>query len=106
MLASPATRKVAVFDAAFTAQGLTPIWTPDEAGMLSLIRQVKAGAGAELTGPLLAEQAELSLEKGADHLLIACTELSLLTGYLPAGTAWTDSLDCLTGAIVDFATAA
>ena len=106
MLASPATRTVGVFDAAFTAQGLSPVWTPDEAGMLSLIRQVKAGAGAEQTGPLLAAQAEMLLEGGANHLLIACTELSLLTAYLPAGTGWTDSLDCLTGAVVNFATSA
>ena len=106
MLASPATRKVGVFDAAFAVQGLSPVWTPDEADMLSLIRQVKSGAGAVQTGPLLAAQAEMLLEGGANHLLIACTELSLLTAYLPAGAGWTDSLDCLTGAVVNFATSA
>ena len=104
MLASPATRRVGVFDAAFGARGLTPVWTSDEDGMLSLIRAVKAGQGADQTGPLLAAQARDLVKKGADHLLIACTELSLLTHHLPPQMPWTDSLDCLTAAIVDTAT--
>ena len=104
MLASPATRKVGVFDAAFAANGLTPVWTTEEDSMLSLIRGVKAGQGKEQTGPLLTQQAQLLIDNGVDHLLIACTELSLLTGFLPDATPWTSSLDCLTQAVVEFAT--
>jgi aspartate racemase len=44
------------------------------------------------------------MQAGADHLLIACTELSLMTPDLPADLDWTDSLDCLTKAIVRRAT--
>lgn len=103
MLASPATRLASVFDASFTARGLTPVWTSDEAAMLALIRDVKAGKGAAETGPNLKLQAQNLLDQGAEHLLIACTELSLLTDYLPADTTWHDSLDCLTSAITNFA---
>ena len=104
MLASPATRKVGVFDAAFAANGLTPIWTSDEDSMLSLIRAVKAGQSKDQTGPLLTQQAQQLTDNGVDHLLIACTELSLLTSFLSDAIPWTNSLDCLTQAVVEFAT--
>ena len=102
MLASPATRRVAVFDGAFADHGLTPVWTSDEDAMLRLIRAVKAGESADSTGAEMARQAQLLLDGGADHLLIACTELSLLTEHLPEDTHWQDSLDCLVRAIVGF----
>ncbi|MEO3416608.1 amino acid racemase [Roseovarius sp. CAU 1744] len=104
MLASPATRIASVFDAAFAARGLTPVWTRDEPAMLSLIRQVKAGKDIGATAAGLKEQAQMVLEQGAQHLLVACTELSLLTDHLPPNVPWDDSLDCLTTAIKDFAT--
>lgn len=103
MLASPATRMAGVFDATFAEYGVEPVWLADDADLLALIRRVKSGAGPDETGPLMQHQAEALLKQGADHLLIACTELSLLTGYVPQGAAWTDSLDWLTGAIVGFA---
>ncbi|WP_299848793.1 amino acid racemase [uncultured Roseovarius sp.] len=103
MLASPATRLVGVFDESFAEHGLQPVWTQDEDAMLAMIRAVKAGKGQDDTGPEMAAQAQHLLECGADHLLIACTELSLLTAYLPKSAPWFDSLDCLTTAIVDFA---
>ena len=103
MLASPATRIAGVFDAPFTAQGLTAVTLPDDSGLLKIIRAVKAGdRGAESEAALLAEATSL-LSAGADHLLVACTELSLLTHALPEGSDWLDSLDCLTDAIVTFA---
>lgn len=103
MLASPGTRRGNVFGTAFARQDITPIWTTDEEGMLALILAVKAGEQPEITGALLAQQAELLIEAGADHLLIACTELSLLSHYVPSPLQWTDSLDCLCAAIVSFA---
>lgn len=101
MLASPAVRLTGAFDRAFAGAGLTMVWPGDEAPVLALIRQVKAGISAdEGRARLAALAAPLAAE--CDHLLVACTELSLLTEGLPAGT-WTDSLDCLVGEIVAFA---
>ncbi|MEB8386773.1 amino acid racemase [Rhodobacteraceae bacterium KMM 6894] len=99
MLASPATRRAGVFDAPFAAHGLTPVWTADEDGLLRIIRAVKAGQAATVTDDLRTV-AEGLLADGADHLVVACTELSLITHALPENAAWTDSLDCLTTAIV------
>ena len=105
MLASPATRIAGVFDAPFAAAGLTPVWAAEEASLLEIIRAVKAGEPREALMPALWAEAEALCAAGADHLLIACTELSMMSGAMPEGIAWTDSLDCLTTAIVQAARA-
>jgi aspartate racemase len=103
MLASPATRLTGVFEAPFAERGLTPITLPDDGDILKVIRAVKAGKPPDETGPDLTRIAQALIDQGADHLLVACTELSLLTSDLPDGVPWTDSLDRLVTAIVDFA---
>lgn len=103
MLASPATRLTGVFEAPFEKRGLTPITLPDDGDILKVIRAVKAGKPSSETGPDLTRIAQALIDEGADHLLVACTELSFLTKDLPKGTPWTDSLDCLVTEIVDFA---
>ncbi len=103
MLVSPATRLAGVFDTPFANHGLIPIWAEDDHALLDLIRAIKGGQAADPLGPALLTQAQNLVTRGADHLLIACTELSLITHHLPTDTPRTDSLDCLTTAIVDAA---
>ena len=103
MLASPATRLAGVFERPFAARGLEPVWLQDDAPLLEIIRAVKAGAPQGQTAPALAEQAALLAGQGAQRLLVACTELSLLSEGLPGDLPRTDSLDCLAAEIVDFA---
>lgn len=97
VLASPAVRLTGAFDADFADAGITPVWPLDEAPVLALIRRVKAGD----TGPGAQAAMAALVEGGDDHVLVACTELSLLTGALRG--PFTDSLDCLVGAVRDFA---
>ncbi|TDK42426.1 aspartate/glutamate racemase family protein [Antarcticimicrobium luteum] len=98
LLASPAVRLTGVFDAAFAARGLSAHYPADEAPILALIRAVKTGerGGA----PALADVARALMRTGCDRVLIACTELSLLTPGLPSDLPWIDSLDCLVSEIV------
>lgn len=103
LLASPATRLARVFEAPFAAYGLTPVTLADDAELLAIIRAVKAGEGTARLAPRVSDQAEALLRQGADHLLVACTELSLMTEALPGAAPHTDSLDCLTEAVVCFA---
>lgn len=103
MLASPAVRLTGVFDAAFAQRGLQPLWLADDAPLLALIKEVKSGGSPEVLAPRLPILAAQGLAQGADHLLVACTELSLLTNALSASMPWTDSLDCLTAEIATFA---
>lgn len=100
MLASPAVRITGAFDAAFAGAGLIPVWPDDEAPVLALIRAVKAGNTGQVAEGALAVLAAQAA-KQSDHLLVACTELSLLTGAIRQ--PYTDSLDCLVTAIVGFA---
>jgi aspartate racemase len=102
MLASPAVRITGAFDAAFAAAGLVPVWPADDGPVLALIRAVKAGnTGQVAEGALAALAAQAA--KDSDHLLVACTELSLLTGAIRQ--PYTDSLNCLVTAILGFARA-
>lgn len=99
MLASPAVRKTGAFDAAFAAAGLVPVWPEDEGPVLSLIRRVKSG---ETGADAFRDMAGLAKSSAAhsDHVLVACTELSLLTAAIEHD--FTDSLECLVRAIVAF----
>lgn len=96
LLASPATRKAGVFDAAFAARGIEARH-PDPDAALALVRAVKRGEGAP------DDLATLADALGAvDRHVVACTEFSLLAHGL-GGRPRTDALDCLTAAIVAFA---
>ncbi|MEL6242635.1 MAG: amino acid racemase [Pseudomonadota bacterium] len=99
MLASPAVRKVGVFDIAFSGLGLEAVY-PDDGPILGIIQAVKAGDEPDI-GAFQTIAAQLLSE--TDYLCVACTELSLLTDALPSDK-WTDSLDCLTHGMVSFAT--
>ncbi|MEZ5770952.1 MAG: aspartate/glutamate racemase family protein [Defluviimonas denitrificans] len=99
-------RLAGVFDDAFAAAGLTAIWPADDAPVLALIRAVKAGRTGAEERAALTDAARGLVAQGADHLAIACTELSMLAPGLPEGVDWTDTLDCLADAIVAFSTAA
>lgn len=101
ILASPAVRLTQVFDEALKTAELEPVWPADEAPVLDLIRRVKAGENPQILMDDF-QHIAAALRPRCDHLLIACTELSLLTGVLPAGI-FTDSLDCLAREIVAFA---
>ncbi|MEM8692334.1 MAG: amino acid racemase [Pseudomonadota bacterium] len=100
MLASPAVRQVGVFEATFEENGIDAIYPDDDSPVLAIIRAVKAGQGGDVHA--LADIAE-DLMQSADHICLACTELSLLARDLPNRIPWTDSLDCLTDRIIDFA---
>lgn len=103
ILASPAIRKIGLFDTRLARLGLQPVYPSDEAALLATIRQIKAaGPGPESASVLRAASHDL-LHQGAVVQMIACTEFSLLTGAPAAGASTFDTLDVLVAAIKDFA---
>jgi aspartate racemase len=102
LLASPAVRMTNVFGAAFSENGLEAVFPANDAPILSLIRAVKSGSAVDQSE--MRRQAENLMDGGCDHVLVACTELSLLTGSMPSTIPWVDSLDRLVAGIVAFAT--
>ena len=104
ILASPAVRRVGLFDAAFADSGLTPFYAADEDATLAAIHSLKAeGENDGARAKLAAASADL-LDRGASAQMIACTEFSLIPQALAPGVVAFDTLDLLVHAIIAFAT--
>lgn len=104
ILASPAVRKIGLFDAAFARFGLQAVYPPDEAAMLGAIRRIKANGPEAESARVLRDASQALLQAGARVQMIACTEFSLLTGTSANGVTAFDTLDVLVGEIIAFAT--
>ncbi|MBY6203234.1 amino acid racemase [Maritalea mobilis] len=100
ILASPAVRRVGLFDAPFAKAGLTPLYATDEDATLAAIRAIKRdGPTAEARTALRAASTAL-LDQGAAVQMIACTEFSLIADAVADGVTGFDTLDRLVAAIV------
>jgi aspartate racemase len=80
ILATSATVKVGLYEKAFGELGMETLY-PDEAeqaGLLALIKSVKAGRTGEAQRAALIEAGRHVLAKGAQALVLACTELSVI----------------------------
>ena len=103
ILASPAVRKVGLFDSALAQRGLTALYASDEPAMLAAIRQIKAaGPQPEARQTLHAASGDLA-DRGASVQLVACTEFSLIADSVAPGALTFDTLDVLVKAIKEFA---
>lgn len=101
MLASPAVRRVGLFDRRFSAHDLALVYPPeaDQAVVLELIRDVKAGRVDETRMTAYESVARRLVIRGVDALLIACTELSARAAP-QAGVPVVDTLEVLVQAVV------
>ncbi len=103
ILASPAVRRMGLFERALADLGIIPIYALDEDSLLATIRQIKAsGATGQLRGAFAAASAAL-LARGAQVQMIACTEFSLMSDATAPGCVAFDALDQLVSGIVAFA---
>jgi aspartate racemase len=100
VLASSAVIKIGLYARAMTAAGLTSLMPPRQAEVMELIKGVKRGETGEAARQLLAELA-LDLANRTDVILIACSELSVISGAITA--PYVDSLDVLAADIIKFA---
>lgn len=103
VLASPAVRRTALFEARMAAAGLEPLYPEDEAALLSAIRRIKA-AGADGTArDVLGAVSAGLVARGARVQMIACTEFSLIADAVAEDAVAFDTLDVLVEAIGEFA---
>ncbi len=91
LMASPAVRKVGVFDAALAGR---EVLHPDADAALALIRAIKRDGATPANRAAFA-----ALIPQADQVLVACTEYSLVA---LTGPGVIDTLDVLTRMVVDF----
>ncbi|WP_347313394.1 aspartate/glutamate racemase family protein [Defluviimonas sp. SAOS-178_SWC] len=103
ILASPAVRKVGLFDAALARVGLKAVYPDDEAAMLAAIRSIKAEGASDAARVVLKGASAALLGNGARVQMIACTEFSLIAESVAQSATVFDTLDVLVSAIKDFA---
>lgn len=103
ILASPAVRRIGLFDGPFATAGLLPVYSADEAATLAIIRSIKANGPTESARSGLAAAATALKDQGAAVQMIACTEFSLIAGAVNPAIRCFDTLDCLVEGIIAFA---
>ena len=103
ILASPAVRKVGLFDAGLAKHGLRALYATDEAAMLAAIRQIKAEGPQPLARNTLKAASKELLARGAAVQMIACTEFSLIADAVAHNIKAFDTLDQLVRIIKEFA---
>ncbi len=101
MLASPAVRRVGLFESRLAAAGFETLFPApqDEARLLGIIRAVKSGDVSPAQWQTYQDIASTLASRGADAFLVACTELSLMLAPRLAQPVL-DTLDILVDATV------
>ena len=103
MLASPASRMTGVFSKAATENNINLQFLDDDSALLRLIRHVKS-AGPDAEAQVLMHNISSQMQlNGAEALLIACSELSLLAHAVPKKIICVDTVDVLANACVEYA---
>jgi aspartate racemase len=88
ILATTATVKVGLYEKAFAELGIETLYpdAPEQAELLALIKSIKAGQLGEAERAALIAAGRHVLDKGAQAVVLACTELSVIApqkGELP-----------------------
>lgn len=102
ILASPAVRRVGLFDGICQAAGLTPVYAQDDDAMLANIRRIKADGASQSARDALIKASADVLAQGGRVQIVACTEFSLVSTSVSPGADAFDALDRLVAAIISF----
>ena len=102
VLASPAVRKVGLYKARMEQAGLHALFpeSQDEETLLAIIKAVKAGRLNDSHRQDYAKVARNLLDAGADALLVACTEFSVMGPPAGVASSVVDALDVLVEATI------
>ncbi|UWQ13562.1 amino acid racemase [Aliiroseovarius sp. M344] len=101
LLASPAVRRIRLFETALSARGLSVIWPAKDQPMLDAIRAIKAGdAGTSPRDTLLSASTELAAA-GAELQFVACSEFSIIADSVAPEANVLDTIDLLTSSIIE-----
>lgn len=101
LLASTAVHRTGLYERALQRRGAAAVLPQRQDELMELIKDIKRGKSGPLAAAMLAEIAR-ELAGRSDILLIACTELSVLSVPDVGTVPIIDALDVLTQAIVDF----
>lgn len=102
ILASPATNSTGLFGNAFAAFGVDTIYPVSEADVLASIRRIKMAGPTRADITVLEREAEILAQRGAEKIIIGCSEFSLISDRIKSPIPVLDTLDVLVRAIVTF----
>lgn len=102
ILASPAVRRIGLFDGKLARAGLMAVYPADEDALLGAIRRIKAQGVDEAARAAFRNASAELLAAGVRTQMVACTEFSLVANDHAEGATAFDTLDVLAEAIVDF----
>jgi aspartate racemase len=100
MLASTAVRTLGLYERALGPLGISTIYPVDQDAVMDIIKAVKRGESGGQQRQALQRAAEDVRRQGAEMLLVACTELSVLADCLDRHFPVLDALDVLAETIV------
>jgi len=103
VLGSPAVKILGLFDDVFSRHAIDVIYPQNQPLMLKAIRAIKSDS-QDSEALWILEQAcrELS-DKGADILLVGCSEFSIVSKAIPETLKYIDTIEVLAQAVVEFA---
>lgn len=102
ILASPATNSSGLFGSFLASHGATSVYPENETGILASIRSIKKSGPTQVDISLLENQAAALIERGAERVIVGCSEFSLVSDRIRTSVPVLDSLDVLVSAIVKF----
>ena len=102
ILASPATNQTGLFQTLLSDRGLSTLWPNDEDIVLATIRRIKIAGPTSDDLALIQDKTTELVDRGADAILIGCTEFSLISAALLATVPIVDALDVLVDATLEF----
>ncbi len=102
LLASSALRRIRLYEPWLESVGIEVLYpeASRQADLMELIRAVKADGPSSAQIAAFQAAADNLIESGAEVLLIACTELSVIAGQLSAEIYTCDAADLLAKAVV------
>jgi aspartate racemase len=102
ILASPAVEITRLFDDALSSYKIEALYPSKQSQMLKVIRSIKENNKGNGVCEIINSAATELNEKGADIILIACSELSLVLDCLQSSYVVIDSMDVLSKAVINF----
>lgn len=102
ILASPATNNTGLFGDFLAEHGVMSAYPENEARILTSIRSIKKFGPTQADISLLENEATSLVRRGAERIIVGCSEFSLVSERIRARVPVFDSLDVLVSAIVKF----
>ncbi|WP_223425386.1 cysteate racemase [Tateyamaria pelophila] len=102
ILASPATNSTGLFKDFLSAGGVRSIYPENETKILAAIQSIKKSGPRQTDIDCLNSEAAALVQRGAERVIIGCSEFSLVSTEIEAPVPILDTLDVLVSSIVEY----